>query len=331
MKFHRIISVLPLLPMLFSCEEPFMGTATYIEISGETRYEVPAEGTTIEMSVKTDGKTLNCNSSAWITATYYFDKRLVIEVPVNPSRTSREGEVVLSYRGTDPVTITIVQAAATVEGDPYAPENGYDMPWDDSWTVAGFIYQNASPGPKYEPYMYGENGLPASTSLWYTANSAEAITLGVKLEQPMLDYFKGKKIIKMELNADYDMVKTIRFAVVEVVKVTDDADAPEWRRGKMYSQTKVLWEGDGDRSGNADWPCAELGEGAVDVPASGDIMCVAYMTGEKDARNGKSMVRYAPQHISKFAPCYISLDGNNGKNMFVFSGGTLPFNIYFSK
>lgn len=329
MKFTKFAAIIAAIPMFFACEKPFPGTASYIKVEGPKEYEVPCEGLELQLNVDTDGKTLNCNPDvAWITCSYTYDKVLTIKVKTNPTKYDREGNVIISYKGVDDYVINFRQAKSDIEVDPYIPEEGYYAPWDASWPVSGFIYK-LSGRDKYEPLMYGENGLPASERAGYNVHTADKITIGVKLEQPMLDYFRGKSIIGMELNLGA-AAKSVKFAFVEVAKEENDANAPAWQKGKLLSQTNVIWESEEITDlGAWSWPNVSIESGLAALPINGDVMCVAYI--EADDAADKGVIFTYNQHISQIAPCYLSTTGSDGKNMFLFSGGTIPFNLYFSQ
>lgn len=329
MKLAKLIALIAAVPMLFACRQLPMGTATYIKVNGPTEFHFPGNGGEETLAIETDGKTINVISSEkWCKAVYVpYKEQLNIKVSKTTVMKEREATVTLSYRGAKDVVITISQDASEVELDPYTPEKYY-MPWDDKWTVEGFIYANKQYGDKYEPMMWGENGLPKFDSqgdggnpfIWNEVACPEKITVGVKLEKPMLEYFKGKRITYMEADVTGTSVK---FAVVKVAKSA--SAAPVWA-GDFVDQAEVLWSADAIIPAQG-WPHAEVSGVFLpdETPEESDIMCVAYIEGKAN-----EIIWSVPQHVSKFAPNYLSIKGNEGKEMFLFTGGSLPFNLYFA-
>lgn len=66
------------------------------------------------------------------------------------------------------------------------------------------------------------------------------------------------------------------------------------------------------------------------VPADAEnVMVLVTMEGDGTISNGgmDAMFWAAPQPISKFAPTYINPDNSEGKDMYLFKGGTVGMNF----
>lgn len=277
--------------------------------------------------------------SGWLNIEY-AEGVFSLKVFTNHSDKERSAEITVTTTFEE-ATFRITQQAGTGEAyDPFVPDfpdEYFLYDWNDSWTVWNWIYKqghNSNPTDgklKYEALNYGENGLPWHDYFFYLYETSGKVSVGLKLSEEILELMRGKLVSQIACLVTNQKVTSATLSVV-TLKKSDNPNLPAWvDANDCWSVDEVIFEQDVDPQSRKDWLFLDLrDEECGRVPADAEnVMVLVTMEGDGTISNGgmDAMFWAAPQPISKFAPTYINPDNSEGKDMYLFKGGTVGMNF----
>lgn len=350
MKLSRLIAPLVLGTMLFAgCEKNGNGEATELSVS-ETTVTKDCTAQDFVIDVTTDAKLLNVtvlydteDSQEWLTASYAAGK-LSVSITENVTIVERSATIRLSVKGVDPATVQVVQAGAEEEGDPFASLEPV-FEWDDSWTVWNWMYNfnDGEGGFNLATYKWsalawagqlGKGDLNGWNNWSMVYENSGTLSLGLMISPELLQEIGGKPLGIIEFCCDQQCFESAELQMVTVKKSEDKADTPSWKRGKCYDVDQVLYTCTTTEISDYGWVSACPEEKCL-VPESGDVMMLIKIKGDgglKEYTDGTntwygSLLSIFPQPVNKFAPTYINLENNEGREMYPLSCGTINMNF----
>lgn len=337
-----LLMVLMIVSALFitSCEpnEPSVGTTISVD---ETAIEFSYEAGTEIVLVTTDAKnwstsvTMNEQKEAlWCLATKGKND-ITIRLKENFKKEVRTAVIKLEAPGFEPVEITVTQAAALVERDPFWTDYDGGV-WNNAWTYYdAFLHQQGGADKwKFDPIVYNKTEIPAS---WWTVQMGPKITAGLRLDNQFLTEFDFRHIYRLEISINGPV--EVVFAILKKTLVVSNTGAfPSYITETV--RTEEVWRSEvisapSDVATKPDWWAicdASTGQ-TIDFPLNkndGEIYVVAYITGGGSGTSAREFV-YCKQQLNPLVQSYVSFTDVTGQDLYRFIGGTACLNFYMSE
>lgn len=280
----------------------------------------------------------NQENDGWLRARFQ-NGGLKVWLHRNTSLEERSARIILMAPDVEPASIQIVQAAATSEGDPWEPEDEsfYAFNWNNNWSVYDWLIDQAGITYKYEPLAYGRQELDYCDAGCYVYESSGKFTVGLRISEELLAVCGGQQLTQLGMISEPGMVESFEYAIVTLMPSEDNADTPEWKKGKCVDIDRIIWRSDKVTPNDGGWYLLDRTEqldGAV-FPESGDVMILAFVEGDGSVVPKQewhtSMLWMRNQPVNKFAPTYIADDNSEGVGMQLCKVGSVSLNFTFTQ
>lgn len=258
-------------------------------------------------------------------------KDITIRLKENFKKEVRTAVIKVEAPGLKTVEITVTQAAALVERDPFWSE--YDGgEWDNTWTYYdAFLHQQGGEDKwKFDPVVYDKPVIPAS---WWVKSMGPKITSGLKLDSKFLTEFNARHIYRLELSVNGPAKVT--FAILKKTSVVTNTGAfPSYisetvRTEELWRSNEITAPTDVDTKPNWWAICDASTAQNIDFAlkqTDGEIYLVAYTVAPAAAN-----FTYCRQQLNPLVQSFVSFTDVTGQDLYRFIGGTACLNFYMSE
>ena len=334
--------VLALLSVLIinSCKsnDPIVNTTLKVDESDvQFAYSVGKQIILVNTDATSWSTTVTMNEqkeNLWCSVTK-GSKDITIRLKENFIKSVRTAVISIDAPGLPSVKVTVTQAAALHERDPFWTDYNGGV-WNTSWTYYdAFLHQQGSADKwKLDPIVYNKSEIPAA---WMATQMGSSITAGLKLDSKFLTEFNNRHLYRFELNTNGAVQVT--FAILKMTSVvTNIGSFPDYvtetvRTQEMWRSQTISAPTDVATKPNW-WAICDASTGqTLDYPLTttdGELYLVAYITGGGSTTTAYEF-EYCVQQLNPLISTYVSFTGVTGQDLYHFIGGTACLNFYMSE